>query len=78
MLIATEFLKLVGVAFVIAVPLTWWAMNNWLNNYEYRVSIQGWIFAAVGGVVLLLTMLIVWMNIMKAARANPAQKLRTD
>jgi putative ABC transport system permease protein len=78
MLIAKEFLKLVGFAFVIAVPLTWWAMNNWLNNYEYRVSIQGWIFAMVGLIVLLLTMLIVWMNIIKVARANPAHKLRAD
>jgi ABC-type antimicrobial peptide transport system permease subunit len=78
MLIAKEFIKLVMVAFLIAVPLTWWAMNNWLQNYSYRVSVQGWIFGVVGIIVILLTMSIVWLNIARAAYANPATKLKAE
>ena len=78
MLIASEFIKLVLIAFVIAVPLTWWAMNNWLQNYSYRVSVEGWIFGLVGLVVIMITMTIVWLNIARAAYANPAKKLRAE
>ena len=78
MLIASEFIKLVLIAFVIAVPLTWWAMNNWLQNYSYRVSVEGWIFGLVGLIVILITMTIVWLNIARTAYANPAKKLRTE
>ncbi|MHA4842663.1 ABC transporter permease [Flavitalea antarctica] len=78
MLIAKEFIKLVMVAFLIAVPLTWWAMNNWLQNYSYRVTVQGWIFGVVGIIVILLTMSIVWLNIARAAYANPATKLKAE
>ncbi len=78
MLIAREFIKLVVIAFAIAVPLSWWAMNNWLQGYEYRVTIHSWIFPVVGAIVLSLTLMIVWINIAKAAMANPGQKLRAD
>ncbi|RYZ49817.1 MAG: FtsX-like permease family protein [Sphingobacteriales bacterium] len=76
MLIAREFLRLVGIAFVVAVPLSWWAMNNWLQNYDYRIQIQGWIFGMVGLLVILITISIVWINIARAVMANPATKLR--
>ncbi len=78
MLIASEFLRLVAIAFFIAVPLTWWGMTDWLQNYEYRVEIQSWIFAVVGAIVLLLTLLIVWLNVSKTIMSNPARRLRAD
>ncbi|RYY08770.1 MAG: FtsX-like permease family protein [Chitinophagaceae bacterium] len=78
MLIASEFIRLVVIAFVIAVPLTWWAMNNWLQNYSYRVPLQGWIFGVVGIIVMLITMIIVWLNIAKTTYSNPAKKLRAE
>jgi hypothetical protein len=77
-LISKEFLKLVLIAFVIAVPLTWWLMNNWLQNYTYRVSINAWMFAMVGSLVLLLTLIVVSLNTIKAAIANPVKSLRTE
>ena len=77
-LISKEFLKLVLIAFLIAVPLTWWLMSNWLQNYTYRVSISGWMFGIVGSMVLLLTLLIVGLNTIKAAIANPVKSLRTE
>lgn len=78
MLISKEFLKLVLIAFVIAVPLTWWFMNNWLEKYPYRVNISIWLFGAVGIIILLLTLVVVSLNTMKAAIANPVQSLRTE
>jgi len=78
MLISKEFLKLVLIAFVIAVPLTWWFMNNWLEKYPYRVSISIWLFGGVGIIILLLTLAVVSLNTMKAAIANPVKSLRTE
>jgi len=78
MLISKEFLKLVLIAFVIAVPLTWWLMNNWLEKYPYRVNISVWLFGAVGIIILLLTLVVVSLNTMKAAIANPVKSLRTE
>jgi ABC-type antimicrobial peptide transport system permease subunit len=78
MLISKEFLKLVTIAFVIAVPLTWWLMYNWLQNYTFRVNISIWLFSAVGIVVLLLTLVVVSLNTIGAALANPVKSLRTE
>jgi putative ABC transport system permease protein len=78
MLISKEFLKLVLIAFVIAVPLTWWFMNIWLEKYPYRVSISIWLFGAVGVIILLLTLIVVSLNTMRAATSNPVKSLRTE
>ena len=78
LLISKEFLKLVLIAFVIAVPLTWWFMNNWLDKYTYRVTISIWLFGVVGAVVLLLTLVVVSLNTVRAAMSNPVKSLRTE
>jgi len=78
MLISKEFLKLVLLAFVIAVPLTWWAMANWLEKYTFRISINPWLFLMVGGVILLLTLVVVGLNTVRAAVRNPTKSLRTE
>ncbi len=78
MLISKEFLKLVLIAFIIAVPLTWWLMNNWLEKYTFRININIWMFGGVGIVVLLLTLVVVSLNTMRAAVANPVKSLRTE
>lgn len=78
LLISKEFLKLVSIAFLIAVPITWWAMTNWLQHYDYRITLSIWLFAAVGVLVLLLTLIIVSLNTFKAAIANPVKSLRTE
>lgn len=77
-LISKEFLKLVVIAFVIAAPLTYWLMSNWLNNYNYRIAIHLWLFAVVGVVMLLLTLTVVSLNTIRAAMANPVKSLRTE
>jgi ABC-type antimicrobial peptide transport system permease subunit len=78
MLISKEFLKLVLIAFIIAVPLTWWLMNNWLEKYSVRINISIWMFGAVGFIVLLLTLIVVSLNTMRAAMSNPVKNLRTE
>ena len=78
MLISKEFLKLVVIAFVIAVPLTLWLMSNWLDNYKYRININLWLFGVVGIAMLLLTLIVVSLNTIKAAIANPVKSLRTE
>jgi putative ABC transport system permease protein len=78
MLISKEFLRLVFMAFLIAVPLAWWFMNNWLDKYTYRINISIWMFGIVGFVVLLLTLVVVSLNTIKAAIANPVKSLRTE
>jgi len=78
LLISKEFLKLVAIAFVIAVPITWWFMNDWLQKYTYRIDISIWLFIAVGIVVLLLALVVISLNTLKAATANPVKSLRTE
>lgn len=78
LLISREFLRLVIIAFVIAVPLTWWFMHSWLQQYTFRVSISIWMFTTVGCIVLLLTLTVVSLNTIKAAITNPVKSLRTE
>ena len=77
-LIAKEFLRLVLIAFVVAVPLTWWLMYKWLQNYAYHINISIWLFGAVGVIILLLTMVVVSLNTLSAAIANPVKSLRSE
>ncbi|MBL7742347.1 MAG: ABC transporter permease [Chitinophagaceae bacterium] len=78
LLISKEFLKLVLIAFVIALPLAWWFMNDWLQQYAFRIHISIWLFVAVGLLILLLTLIVVSLNTLKAAIANPVKSLRTE
>lgn len=78
MLISKDFLKLVLIAFVIATPLAWWFMNGWLEKYPYRINISIWLFIAVGLLILLLALIVVSLNTMKAAMSKPVKSLRTE
>jgi putative ABC transport system permease protein len=78
MLISKEFLWLVLIAFIIAVPLAWWLMSNWLEKYVYHINISIWLFVGVGVVILMLTLLVVSLNTIRAAIRNPVKSLRTE
>ncbi|MGN6438832.1 MAG: ABC transporter permease [Agriterribacter sp.] len=78
LLISKEFLKLVFIAFVIAVPLAWWMMYNWLEQYTFRIGISYWIFISVGVLILLLALVVVSLHTLKAATSNPVKALRTE
>ena len=72
------FVLLVLLSFLIAAPLTYWLMYNWLQNYEYHASISWWIFvlAALGS--FLITISVVSFQAIKAALANPIKSLRNE
>jgi predicted permease len=77
-LLSKDFLQLVMLSCLIAFPVAWWVMNNWLQNYEYRISISWWIFAAAGALALLIALLTVSFQAVKAALANSVKSLRTE
>ena len=77
-LISQEFLRLVLIAFLIAVPLTWWAMSSWLEKYTFRVTISPWTFVTVGLLLLALTLFVVGLNTIRSAMRNPVKSLRSE
>jgi putative ABC transport system permease protein len=77
-LLSKDFLKLVLAAFVIAIPITWYAMNQWLQGFNYRIGISWWIFAVAGVVALLIALVTVSFHTIKAALVNPVTSLRSE
>jgi putative ABC transport system permease protein len=77
-LLSKDFLKLVLVAAIIAFPIAWYAMNNWLKDFAYRIHIQWWIFVVAAVAALLIALLTVSFQAIKAAIANPVKSLRTE
>ncbi|WP_179352741.1 ABC transporter permease [Winogradskyella vidalii] len=77
-LLSKDFLKLVGISIVIAIPIAWYTMENWLQNYAYRIEINGWIFVIAGVVAIIIAMVTVSFQAIRAAIANPIKSLRTE
>ena len=77
-LLSKDFLKLVLIAIVIAVPVGWWAMNNWLQAFAYRIDISWWMFVLAAAMAILIALLTVSYQAIKAAIANPVKSLRTE
>jgi putative ABC transport system permease protein len=78
LLLSKEFITLVALAIVIALPIAWWAVNSWLQNFAYRINMEWWMFAAAGLFVLVLALLTVSLQSIKAAIANPAKSLKNE
>ncbi|WP_462249168.1 ABC transporter permease [Ferruginibacter sp.] len=78
MIVSKDFLKLVCIALIIASPIAGWAMNKWLQDFAYHVNISWWVFAFAGSVALLIAMVTVSVQAIKAAIANPVKSLRTE
>jgi putative ABC transport system permease protein len=77
-LFAREFSALTVVAFVLASPFAWLAMNRWLQSYQYRIGISWWIFAGSLALILTLTMLSLIVQVYRAARRNPVESLKYE
>lgn len=77
-MLSKDFLKLVGIAIVIAAPIAWWAMNKWLQAFAYRIDIGWWMFALAGLIAILIAVITVSFQAIKAAIANPVRSLRTE
>ena len=78
LLVSKEFLVLVGLAFLIAVPLAWWGMRQWLQEFAYRVPISWWIFPLAGAAALFIAVLTISWQTARAATANPVDSLRSE
>lgn len=78
MLVSKEFLLLVIIAFIISIPVTWWAMHEWLQDFEYRVNISWSVFAIAGIAAILIALLAVSFQAIKAAVENPVKSLRSE
>ncbi|MEV4885159.1 ABC transporter permease [Chitinophaga ginsengisegetis] len=77
-LLSRDFLALVVVAAVIAFPLAWWAMSSWLQHFAYRVPLNAWVFIVAGGGALLIALITVSFQAVKAALANPVNSLQAE
>jgi putative ABC transport system permease protein len=77
-LVSRNFIALVFIAFIIAIPAAWYATNKWLQNFAYRIDIHWWIFALAALLTLIIAMVTVSFQGIKAAIANPVKSLRTD
>ncbi|HQW84349.1 MAG TPA: ABC transporter permease [Ferruginibacter sp.] len=77
-LLSKDFLKLVVIAFLIAAPIAWFAMNKWLQGYTYRINIQWWVFVLAGLLSVLIAIITVSFQAIKAALSNPVKSLRTE
>ncbi len=77
-LLSKEFLLLVFISFLIAVPISWYFMKGWLENFAYRISLEAWVFMGVGVLVLFIAFLTISIHSIKAAIANPIDALRNE
>ena len=77
-MLSKDFLKLVIISAVFAAPLGWWAMNKWLEDFAYRADIGWWVFAIAIAVAVVVALVTVSYQAIKAAIANPVKSLRTE
>lgn len=77
-LLSQDFLKLVLIALVIASPIAWYVMTEWLQDFAYKVAIDWWVFVLVGGLGLLIALLTVSFQSVRAALMNPVKSLRSE
>jgi putative ABC transport system permease protein len=77
-ILSKDFLLLVFIAFIIAIPVAWWIMHNWLENFAYRINIYWWVFAIAGIAALFIALITISFQAIKAAIANPVKSLRTE
>ena len=77
-MLSKDFLKLIAIAFIIAIPIAWYGASTWLQNFAYRTSISWWIFLLAGMIAMLIAVFTISFQAVKAAVANPVKSLRTE
>lgn len=78
LLLSKEFAVLIALAFLIAIPMTWWMMNGWLSNYAYRISINPFVFLLVAAAVAIIAWITISLNASRTALKNPVTSLRSE
>ena len=77
-LLCKEFLILVAVAFIIAAPVAWYGVNNWLQDFAYKTSVSFWVFLLSGSAMILFALIVISAKTLQAANANPVNSLRSE
>jgi putative ABC transport system permease protein len=77
-LLSRDFIVLVGLSFLVAIPVSWFLMRQWLQSYHYRAPLSVWIFAAAGSGAIIITLLVVSLQTIRSAMANPIRSLRSE
>ena len=77
-LLSKDFMALVGIAFVIATPIAWWSMHQWLKNFAFQPAFGWWLVLLAGAGMAIIALLILCLQTVRAARANPVDSLRTE
>jgi putative ABC transport system permease protein len=77
-LVSKDFLKLIVIAIIIAIPIAWLVMSRWLENFVYKTDIHWWVFALAGIITLLIALFTISLQAIKTASANPVKSLRTE
>jgi putative ABC transport system permease protein len=77
-MLSKDFLQLVGIALLVASPVAWLLMDNWLREYAYRTNIAWWIFVVAGSGAMGIALLTISFQAVKAALANPVTSLRSE
>jgi putative ABC transport system permease protein len=77
-MLSKDFVKLIIIAAVIAFPVAWWAMSKWLQDFVYRIQVSWWVFIAAGVSALLIALVTISFQSIKAAITNPVKSLRTE
>jgi putative ABC transport system permease protein len=78
LLLSKDFIKLVGIATIIAFPTAWWVMNNWLGDFAYRIDLAWWFFAAAALLALVIAMATISFHAIRSALSNPVNSLRSE
>jgi putative ABC transport system permease protein len=76
--LSIDFIKLVGIAFLIATPISWLLMNTWLQNFAYKIDVEWWVFAFSGSLTLFIALVTVSFHAIKTAVVKPIKSLRTE
>lgn len=78
LMFSKEYVRLIVISFLLAVPVTWYVVNNWLSNFANHIELEWWYFAAPGLLVLVIALLVVTMKSLRAAHANPVERLKYE
>lgn len=77
-LLSKDFIKLVLTAVIIATPLGWWMGNKWLQTFAYRINIDWWLFLMAALIIIIIAIVTIGIQVIKASIANPVKSLRTE
>ncbi|HTR28690.1 MAG TPA: FtsX-like permease family protein [Puia sp.] len=77
-LLSKDFLKLIGLAILIAIPIAWWGANKWLEDFAYKTQLNWWVFALGGAALLVIALIVLCLRTFRAAAVNPVRSLRSE